>query len=212
MRAAVEPLKVAGVVPLTTVDYPGELALAVFTQGCPWACPYCHNAALRAPDAPGGMAWEKVLDVIRNRRGFIGAVAFSGGEPTLQDGLEEALRDVRALGLRTGLHTAGMFPDRLRRILPLLDWVGLDVKAPFDERYARLTGDPAGAERVRASLAAVLASGLAFQLRSTLAEDADGDARFADICRQLADLGAPAPVRQKQQPVPADLRQTEVTR
>lgn len=176
MTAPAGPLKVAGVVPLSTVDYPGELALTVFTQGCPWVCSYCHNAALRAPDAPGGLAWERVRDMIRERRGFIGAVVFSGGEPTLQEGLADALRDVRALGFRTGLHTAGMLPDRLRKVLPLLDWVGLDIKARFDERYAQLTGDPNAADRVRESLAAIRESGVALQLRSTVSADADGDA------------------------------------
>jgi len=203
VTAPAGPLKVAGVVPLSTVDYPGELALTVFTQGCPWVCSYCHNAALRAPDAPGGLAWERVRDMIRERRGFIGAVVFSGGEPTLQEGLADALRDVRALGFRTGLHTAGMLPDRLRKVLPLLDWVGLDIKARFDERYAQLTGDPNAADRVRESLAAIRESGVALQLRSTVSADADGDALFAEIERQLAEMGAPAPVRHALQPVPA---------
>jgi len=133
-NSAHEVIPVAGIVPLTTVDFPGSLALVVFTPGCPWGCGYCHNREFRRIGRPSSPGWQVVCELLDKRRGFLEAVVFSGGEPTLHPGLETALQMVRGMGFQTGLHTAGIFPERLTQLLPWLDWVGLDVKAPFDER------------------------------------------------------------------------------
>jgi pyruvate formate lyase activating enzyme len=198
-----EPIPVAGLVPLTTVDFPGRLALVIFTQGCPWRCSYCHNAGMRSIGGATDGSWHQVCNQLDRRRGFLEAVVFSGGEPTLHTGLESALRTVREKGFLTGLHTAGIFPERLRRLLPLLDWVGLDIKAPFDERYARLTGDRQSANKARASLDLLLASGIPFQLRTTVTPGPQGEQLFAAVCRELRQRGAPEPVKQLARPASA---------
>jgi len=158
-------IAVGGLTPLSTVDWPGELAAVVFCQGCAWSCPYCHNASLRpfapakgaspgvsepeAPDAPAGQnvsgapTWAEVLEWLKTRQGLLDAVVFSGGEPLLQPGLARAMRAVRGLGFKIGLHTSGMDPAALARVLPLADWIGLDVKAPRTA-YDRATGRAAG--------------------------------------------------------------------
>ncbi len=196
MRSGAEELPVAGIGPLSTLDYPGHLALTVFAQGCPWRCPYCHNAALRPPAGSAVRRWAEVRGMLAERRGFLEAVVFSGGEPTLHSGLAGALRETRALGYRNGLHTAGMVPERLREILPLLDWIGLDIKAPFDERYARLTGDLDAAAKVATSLARIQASAVPFQLRMTVADGPEGDRLHEEVRWHLLRSGYPKLVRQ----------------
>jgi pyruvate formate lyase activating enzyme len=196
-------IPVAGMVPLTMVDFPGRLALVIFTQGCPWRCSYCHNAGMRAIGVATDGSWHQVCDQLDRRRGFLEAVVFSGGEPTLHPGLESALGTVREKGFLTGLHTAGIFPERLRRLLPLLDWVGLDIKAPFDERYARLTGDRQSAGKVSASLDLLLTSEIPFQLRTTVTPGPQGEQLFAAVRRELRQRGAPDPVKQLARPAPA---------
>jgi pyruvate formate lyase activating enzyme len=160
---------VGGLTPLSTTDWPGKLAAVVFCQGCAWNCPYCHNAALR-PFTPGGgtgeRPWAEVLAWLEIRRGLLEAVVFSGGEPLLQLGLAEAMRQVRGLGFHVGLHTSGMDPAALARVLPLCDWVGLDLKAPR-AAYERITGVSGSAQTTWASLDLVRASGVAFELRTT---------------------------------------------
>jgi len=74
-----ENIPVAGIVPLTTVDFPNRLALVVFTAGCPWRCSYCHNASLRKIGRPAAGRWRHVCDLLEERRGFLEAVVFSGG-------------------------------------------------------------------------------------------------------------------------------------
>ena len=168
-------LEVGGLTRFSTVDWPGRLTATVFCQGCGWRCPYCHNPGLlafrassteaaRAGVAPG-WNWPGVLVWLRGRRGLLDGVVFSGGEPTLQPGLVAAVRRVRELGFRVGLHTGGPVPGRLAEVLPWLDWVGFDFKAPF-ANYPKVTGRPAG-EAAADSLGLLLASGVAFEVRTT---------------------------------------------
>lgn len=122
-------LRVGGLVPLSTCDWPGQLAATLFCQGCPWDCPYCHNPHLREIRAGETLVWRDLMTWLESRRGLLDGVVFSGGEPTLQAALPDAVREVRRLGFRIGLHTAGPYPKRLATLLPWLDWVGFDVKA-----------------------------------------------------------------------------------
>ena len=182
-----ERLVVGGLTPFTTIDFPGRLAAVVFCQGCPWRCGYCHNQHLQPPQGDA-QQWNDVRDWLISRQGLLDAVVFSGGEPLLQRGLTAALNDVRRLGFATGLHTAGIYPQRLAAALPLLDWVGLDIKGPFAD-YPRITGGGSG-EAARQALALLRETGTAHEIRCTVDTsllDADDMERMAD---ELADLGA----------------------
>lgn len=159
-------LRVGGLTRLTTIDFPGRLAAVVFCQGCPWRCGYCHNPELLDATQPGAMAWDAVLAFLQTRRGLLDGVVFSGGEPLAQSALPDALRQVRALGFATALHTGGMYPQQLAAALPYLDWVGLDIKGPW-ARIDALTGAPGSSAKVRAALALLQASGCAYECRST---------------------------------------------
>ena len=94
-------MRIGGLTPLTTIDYPGELAAVVFCQGCPWRCPYCHNPHLQPGTGSSSIAWPEVLGFLERRRGLLDAVVFSGGEPTLHKDLSLALASVRAIRLKT---------------------------------------------------------------------------------------------------------------
>lgn len=156
-----------GMTPLSTIDFPGRLAAVFYTRGCPLRCGYCHNPELWEGRGPALIPWDEALAWLHRRRGLLDGVVFSGGEPTAQEALGAALAQVRDLGFATALHTAGVYPKRLAEILPLLDWVGLDIKAPFD-RYADLTVVPGSGAKAERALAAVLAGGVEYELRTTV--------------------------------------------
>lgn len=160
-------LRVAGLAPLSTCDWPGELVATVFCQGCAWNCPYCHNPHLRPASGSAPIPWAEVSGFLERRRRLLDAVVFSGGEPTLQPALIEAMREVRRLGFRIGLHTAGMAPEMLARSLPIVDWVGLDIKGPAGA-YARITGVASSGAQAFASLDALLRRGISLEVRTTL--------------------------------------------
>jgi len=190
--APLSDLVVGGFVPFTTLDFPGRLAAVVFCQGCPWRCRYCHNPHLQGFENESlQWTWPLVCEELAARRGFLEGVVFSGGEPTAQSELMGAIRDVRDLGFSVGLHSAGIFPERLALLLPLIDWIGFDVKAPFDARYGAITGLPNSHALASRSLDLVLASGLPFELRTTVHPDLLGEDDLTALAGELSARGAP---------------------
>jgi anaerobic ribonucleoside-triphosphate reductase activating protein len=181
-------LKVGGLLPLTTIDYPDHLACVLFCQGCAWRCRYCHNPELIRAQTAGSIAWPDVMTFLRKRLGLLQAVVFSGGEATLQPALPAAMRKVRDMGFKVGLHTAGIKPKSLRRVLPLCDWVGFDVKA-LEEDVALITGVTGSGQPNWDSLELLLDSGVDFECRTTVHWQLFDCQRLQRLTERLAAMG-----------------------
>ncbi|MDE2118971.1 MAG: anaerobic ribonucleoside-triphosphate reductase activating protein [Betaproteobacteria bacterium] len=181
-------LRIGGLTPYSATDYPGHFAAVVFCQGCPWRCRYCHNPHLLPAGTPPAVEWGDMMKFLERRQGLLDAVVFSGGEPTLQKDLEEAVHDVKAMGFKVGLHTAGIYPERLRRLLPLLDWVGMDIKMPFAD-YERLTGVTGSGAKARTSARWILESGVDYEFRTTVHSALLSRDALAALGRELAAMG-----------------------
>lgn len=182
-------LRIGGFVPFTAIDYPDHLAAVIFCQGCPWQCGYCHNRHLLPARGASEMLWPDLLSLLERRRGLLDAVVFSGGEPTAQAALAPAMRILKDMGFKIGLHTAGIYPRRLAQVLPLVDWVGMDIKADFDE-YERVTGVPGSGRAANTSADLVIASGVAHQFRTTVDRRLLGETDVAKISSRLLRMGA----------------------
>ncbi len=160
-------LRVGGIIPLSTVDFPDQLSCVLFCQGCPWRCSYCHNTHLLAASADDAILWPQIEQFLATRVGLLDAVVFSGGEPTAQVAIIDAAQRVREMGFNVGLHTGGAYAERLEELLPHCDWVALDVKTtPY--AYADLTGAGNAAQNVWQSLAALINSGVRYEVRTTV--------------------------------------------
>jgi anaerobic ribonucleoside-triphosphate reductase activating protein len=181
-------LNVGGFVPLSTADWPGRLAAVVFCQGCPWRCGYCHNPHLQPARGEVSADWRSIVARLERRRGLIDAVVFSGGEPTAQGALLHAIQEMRDMGFGVGLHTAGMYPRRLKRLLPYIEWIGFDVKTVFAD-YATVTGSDGGALSVINSLQAVVDSGVDCEFRTTVHPHLIPPHSLMSLAQALADLG-----------------------
>lgn len=187
-------LKVAAITPFTTIDFPGKLSAVVFVQGCPWKCVYCQNPWMQSADFDPAYAhdtWEKVERLLSRRRGLLDAVVFSGGEPCVDPALPAAVKAVKDMGYAVGLHTGGILPKRLAAVLPMLDWVGLDVKAPPEdaERYDRVTGRRHSAEHFLESFRMIRAAGVALECRTTAHPDYLPEEDLLRLARWLRDEG-----------------------
>jgi pyruvate formate lyase activating enzyme len=163
----VDGLRIGGVQPFTTLDFPGLHSAVLFLQGCPLACVYCHNRDLLPMRAPGRVAWPEVRDMLLRRRGLLDAVVFSGGEPLAQIALRDAISEVKEMGFKIGLHTSGVSPKRLVPILPDIDWIGLDIKAPF-AAYGPITGRENAGANVQEAYELIRKSGTAHEVRTTI--------------------------------------------
>ena len=159
-------MKVTGIQKLTLLDYPGVVACTVFTAGCNFRCPFCHNAMLVLPEQID----DEVFGFLKKRRGVLDGVAVTGGEPLLHADMPEFLARVKELGYKIKLDTNGSNPELLSEIVKnkLVDRVAMDIKnAP--EEYARTIGlksfDIAPVERSKEML---LRGDIDYEFRTTV--------------------------------------------
>lgn len=181
-------IRVGGLQPFTTLDYPDALACIIFCQGCPWRCPYCHNPELLAAKTDNPIQWQDVLQFLDRRRDLLDAVVFSGGEALAQPRLAEAIKAVKERGFKVALQTGGAWPQRLAQCLPLLDFLALDIKHRFG-KYESIVRDSGAAKKVEESLKLALDSGIRLQCRTTVHSDFFTPGDLQDIGSFLSAAG-----------------------
>lgn len=187
-----QSLKVGGISPFSASDFPGKLAAVLFVQGCPWRCGYCHNPHLQERTGHSPISWDSVIALLKRRVGLLDGVVFSGGEPTMDGALFAAMQEVRAMGFAIGLHTACIYPRQLSAVLPLVDWVGFDVKADFDaasDSYAAITGIASSGNTVQACAEMILQSGCQHECRTTIHPALHSPAQILALAHKLAAMG-----------------------
>jgi len=162
-------MKIGGFVKSSLVDYPGKVAAVIFTQGCNFRCAYCHNRRLVYPELFGEeIVFEEIFSFLEKRRSLLDGVVFCGGEPTLQDDLCEKILKVRSLGYAVKLDTNGSRPEILAEALPLLDYLAMDIKAPFGPGYSRVCGVEVDEWEISRSMLLIRASGVNYEFRTTV--------------------------------------------
>ncbi len=183
-------MNIGGFLSLSLCDFPGKVAAVVFLNGCNFRCPWCHNGHLLRGDADPNyneIPEDEVLSRLGELRNRLQGVVVTGGEPTIQPGLRDFIARLKDLGLLVKLDTNGGRPDVVRALLDekLLDFVAMDVKAPW-AKYATLTGlGESPAERVRETMALIVASDLPHQFRTTKVTPLLTDEDCAEIERQI---------------------------
>ena len=181
-------MKFGGLVPFSLNDFPGRDAAVLFTQGCNFRCPFCHNGELIPVVHPAGreIAPADVDAFLRSRRGQLDGVVISGGEPTIQEDLKAFIGYVKDLGFEVKLDTNGSRPDVLRSLFDThwLDYVAMDVKAP-PFLYPRLTGVTPSLAAIAESIRLIAASGVPHQFRTTHVPSLLGDEDLDSIRAML---------------------------
>jgi len=163
-------MKIAAIARCSLVDYPGKTAAVVFTQGCNLDCFYCHNRTLLTFHSPTrAIPLEDVLKWLRKRQGLLDAVVISGGEPTLQPGLTDFIRRVRAMGYAAKLDTNGTHPRILATLIEedLLNYVAIDIKAP-SEKYETICGVPMNHGTIDQSIDLLMNGCIDYEFRTTV--------------------------------------------
>lgn len=131
-------MKILGMEKLSLVDFDNHIAATVFTGGCNFRCPYCHNAPLVLdPAGQDALSEEYIFDYLKKRKGVLQGVAITGGEPTLMPDLKEFILKVRELGYEVKLDSNGTRPDVLASFIEekIVDYIAMDIKNS-KERYA----------------------------------------------------------------------------
>lgn len=163
-------IRLAGMHKLTTLDYPGKLSAIVFTQGCNFHCPYCHNAHLIPCDNRAlQLATDEALAFLHKRTDVLDGLVVSGGEPTLHGGLAGFCREVKALGYSIKLDTNGSRPEVLQALLEesLVDYVAVDCKSAPAAYFPDFTAQKNAGEQLERTAVLLRASGVTHEFRTT---------------------------------------------
>ena len=162
-------MRIGGFQPFTLTDYPGHVAAIVFTQGCNWRCPYCHNVQLLPIDLPKSELIPEtyVFDHLSKRRRQLDGLVITGGEPTIQEDLPRFIRKARRLIPSVKLDTNGSRPDVIRQLLEggLLDYIAMDIKAPLDQ-YESVVRRPVGSNTLQSSIELIKNAGVPHEFRT----------------------------------------------
>jgi len=166
-------MRIGGIERFSLTDFPGTPAAVVFTTGCNFRCPYCHNGSLLSmcPEYDDPVSEERVLSFLESRWGRLSGVVVSGGEPTIQPDLPRFLASIKEMGYAVKLDTNGSRPEVIREVISedLVDFIAMDVKAPL-RIYSKLAGGPVDTDAVMASISLISSSGIPHLFRTTVPE------------------------------------------
>ncbi len=163
-------VRIGDIQKFSLIDYPGRICAILFTQGCNFRCPYCHNPELVIPSLyMEPIAHEELFMFLEKRKDKLDAVNITGGEPTLQPNLIDFIKKIKSLGYMVKIDTNGSFPDVMRTLIAdnLLDYIAMDVKAPF-EKYGTVTGSSINTEHIAESIGLIRDSGIDYEFRTTI--------------------------------------------
>jgi len=166
-------MKIGGFQKFSLIDYPSKISAIIFTQGCNFRCPYCHNPELVDPKLfTYTLDEDSILTFLRKRVGKLEGVVITGGEPLLQHDLIEFIERVKEMGYLVKLDTNGSYPEILERLLAknLIDYIAMDIKAPL-EKYHDVVQTDVCTEKIMESITIILNSNIDYEFRTTVVKD-----------------------------------------
>ena len=181
-------MKICGLQKTTLLDFPGHVAATIFTGGCNFRCPFCHNSDLLGNDAEAAYTEDEVLKFLAKRRRILEGAAITGGEPTLQPDLRDFILRVRELGYKIKLDTNGSRPDVLRSLCEdgLIDYVAMDIKT-CKERYPDVAGIPSlRLEGIIESVEFLKQGTIPYEFRTTVVKELHSAEDFTRIGQWLS--------------------------
>jgi len=173
-----------GIQKLTLLDYPGKVACTVFTGGCNFRCPFCHNASLvLRPGECKAITDSEILSFLKKRQGVLDGICITGGEPLMQNELGEFIKQVKSLGYFIKLDTNGSYPYKLEALLNtgLIDYVAMDIKNS-KEKYGETVGiENYDVAPIEASIELLMKCGIDYEFRTTLVRELHSEADMIAI-------------------------------
>jgi len=183
-------MRIGGFQKLTLIDYPGAIATTVFTVGCSFRCPFCHNPELVKRGALGVEYSQKMekefFAHLEKRKGKLEGVCITGGEPTVQPDIIEFIQKIKNLGYLVKLDTNGTRPDVLKKLLDqkLLDFVAMDIKHQI-KKYDKATGVKGDKKRIKLSVGLIMNSGVPYEFRTTVVPGIHEEKDFLEIAKWI---------------------------
>ena len=180
-------MHIKGLQKTTLLDFPGKVACTVFTGGCNFRCPFCHNASLvLAPNTVDEINEESFFSFLRKRKGILDGVCITGGEPLLQKDIVSFIRKIRAEGYSVKLDTNGSFPDKLNDIISenLVDYIAMDIKNS-EEKYPLTAGYSDDCGKMFQSIDLIMSCGVDYEFRTTVVKELHTVEDIESIARRI---------------------------
>lgn len=177
------PIIIGGLQKSSLIDYPEKISAVIFTQGCNFRCPYCHNPELiNGKRQTANEMREQVLEFLKQRTGKLDGVVITGGEPTLHADLPQFIKQIKELGFAVKLDTNGTNPEMLPQLIDekLIDYVAMDIKAPI-ENYREIVCAKVDANKILKSIEILKTSNIDYEFRTTVVKSQLKLADFAKI-------------------------------
>ncbi len=180
-------MKISGMQKLTLLDYPGNIACLIFTQGCNFRCPFCHNKDLLGDENEDSISVDEVFSYLDKRKGVLDGVVISGGEPLLQPDIEEFITKVKNMGYKIKLDTNGSSPTKLKSLIDkgLVDYIAMDIKNNFT-CYNETSGvNCINIENIKRSINIIESSKVEHEFRTTVVKQLHNLGKLQEICSYL---------------------------
>jgi pyruvate formate lyase activating enzyme len=161
---------IKGFIENSLIDWEGRISSMVFISGCNFSCPFCHNRALIREDVQTvEIPQEKIIAILREKRNWLDGVVITGGEPCMSSGLVDFIKELKKLGYPVKLDTNGSYPHILEQLLKtkLVDYVAMDVKAPLNDNYQKVTGSKIDIDKISQSINIIRSSAVDYEFRTT---------------------------------------------
>jgi pyruvate formate lyase activating enzyme len=180
-------MQINGFQKLTLLDFPGKVACIVFTPGCNFRCPFCHNASLVTHIDGERIEEEEILSYLKKRQGLLDGVVVTGGEPTLQGDLADFLGKIKALGYAVKLDTNGTSPEKLKTLVEkgLVDYVAMDIKNTAAKYPVTAGCGSAVLGKVEESIDFLLADTVDYEFRTTVTAELHTPQDIGDIAKRI---------------------------
>ncbi|MBD3197603.1 MAG: anaerobic ribonucleoside-triphosphate reductase activating protein [Candidatus Lokiarchaeota archaeon] len=180
-------MKIGGFVDISTKDIPGKACMVIFTVGCNFNCNFCHNKYLLLSEAGKIYQAHEITKIVKSNK-LVNSISITGGEPTLQEDLLNICKELKDLNIYISIDTNGSNPELLEKLIPFIDRVALDLKAPLIEQYYRkITNSNINIEKILKSYQLINSSPIDFEIRTTYSEDILIPKDIEEIIRFLAE-------------------------
>ena len=182
-------MKLYGMEKLSLVDFDGKITCTIFTGGCNFACPFCHNSSLVLnPTLNQELPFQEVIDYLTLRRKMVDAVCITGGEPTLYPDLKDYFKIFKDMGFITKLDTNGTNPKMIKELVEegLVDYVAMDVKNSFASYFKTIGVESTRLlEKVKESINYLLEGHVDYEFRTTIVDELHSDEDIAQLAQML---------------------------
>lgn len=176
---------ISGMQKLTLLDYPNKTACLLFTQGCNFRCPFCHNKSLLENSSNNEIiSEEEVFEYLEKRKNVLDGVCITGGEPLLQKNIESFIKKIKEKGFLVKLDTNGSFPGRLKWLIDnkLVDYIAMDIKNNFINYESASGVENSNIENIKKSIEIIENSGIEHEFRTTVVKEIHNEKMLENIC------------------------------